>query len=101
PPRPAAAGRRRRRTWVDLALPAGGTRSYIVEGRMPPLDWQTYRLTAIVDSGQVLAESDELDGVPNLVSVGYLGIAHGNPPEPAATVDFTTSMRGAISKSQG
>lgn len=98
---PAGDGRVLPTTFVDLSIPAGGTHTYLVEGRLPPLDWQTYRLTAIVDSGQALAESDELDGVPPLISAGYLGIARGNPPEPVGTVDFTTSTRGSIAKSQG
>ncbi|HZI45967.1 MAG TPA: hypothetical protein VFD53_12135 [Ilumatobacter sp.] len=98
---PAGDGKVMPTTFVDLDLAADASRTYVVQGRMPPLEWQTYRLTAIVDSGQVVAESNELDGIPDMVSMGYVGIALGNPPEPNDQIDFTTTLRGAASKQQG
>jgi hypothetical protein len=87
-------------SFVDLDIPAGERRTYVVQGRLPPLPRQTWRLTAIVDSTQNLAETDELNGVPDLVSAGYFGVAHGNPPQ-SGGVDFTSTIRGALSKQLG
>jgi hypothetical protein len=98
---PAGDGRVLPTTYVDLDVPAGASRTYLVTGRLPPLEWQTYRLAAIFDSGQTLGETNELDGVTALVSAGYVGISRGNPPEPAGAIDFTTTIRGQIDKQDG
>jgi hypothetical protein len=87
-------------TYVDVQIPAGESRTYVVQGRLPPLARQTWRLTAIVDSAQTMAERDELDGVADLVSAGYFGVARGNPPADGV-LDFTSTIRGALAKQTG
>jgi hypothetical protein len=86
-------------TFADIDIPGGEGRVVTVGARLPPLQTQTWRLTAIVDSTQAIAETDELNGVADLVSAGYFGVERGNPTETG--VDFTSSIRGALAKQAG
>jgi hypothetical protein len=96
---PSGDGRMMEVAWIDLAVPGGASRTYTIQRYLPQLDWQTWRLTAILDSAFAIGESDELDNVPDLIDAGYRGAARGNPRE--VGIDFTSTIRGRLAKANG
>lgn len=96
---PSGDGRTMETAWIDLAVPGGASRTYVIQRVLPQLDWQTWRLAAVLDSSFAIAESDELDNVTDLIDAGYRGIGRGNPRENGH--DFTSTIRGRLSKQSG
>ncbi len=96
---PSGDGRVLPTGWVDLDVGSDAGQVVFLDGRLPALDWTTWRLTVIVDSSHTIGETNELDNVPDLVDAGYRGVARGNPEE--LGVDLTSRIRGRLAKQTG